>query len=483
MKSKDFGHSKVYLFLNFSILAGYVVLYPIITNYLNPTLYGEYIILHAILSIFVSILDLGCKIGYRRNFFESNDIIFRNNLLFSCQVFISIIFIIIFLFFLNFGNKILNYFNVSNELISISSLLLASLILDNFCKYFLINLENNKDSKKYSKIFFIKTYFFFFISISYLILGHGIKSLVYGLFISNVILLLISLYIQFSKKNLSYNFDIKLIKNVLLISIPSIPTSFFSKINSDLDKLLIGYFLNSESAGIYSIGQSIAYSIFQIMTSLDKVYIPSLYKMMFNNRIKLAGSYLISFFFFFGFLTLGLILSANIIVDVFLDSTYRNSKFIIMIFSIYYLSLFFSKIVSHQFIFLKKVIVNTYFFFISMSLNFLFTIPAVIYFNIYGAAIATTVSSLISLIISIIIVKRHMNISFNSRIVLFIYFFIIFGLGLEILIIFSEFESNYYLQILVLIIVLTFYIFYGFGSKIIKKNFLNNLYNLKKNKT
>ena len=78
-------------------------------------------------------------------------------------------------------------------------------------------------------------------------------------------------------------------------------------------------FVNTESTGIYAIGQSIAYSIFQVMTSLDKVFVPEIYKMMFIKKYKEIGNYLSPFFFFLSLLTLGIISSANIIVDIFLE--------------------------------------------------------------------------------------------------------------------------------------------------------------------
>jgi len=317
---------------------------------------------------------------------------------------------------------------------------------------------------------------FFLISILFLVLGYGIKSIVYGLFVSNFFLFLVTLYLQLKEKSFNYHFKIKFIQKILIISIPSIPTSIFSKINSDLDKLLIGYFFNVESAGIYSIGQSIAYSIFQIMTSLDKVYIPSLYKMMFKKRIKDIGSYLTSFFFFFAFLSLGLILSTNIIVDFFLKNNYSNCKFIIIIFSFYYLSLFFGKIISHQFIFLKKVKINTYVFFINMGLNIFLTLLAVKYLNIYWIAIATVVSSLISIFISYMIIEKKFAVRFSFKIISSIYLFLIIGIALQFFIISSEFTSRYGLQILLIISFMIFFIFYGFNSKIVKRDDINRLY-------
>ena len=68
MRTKnDIFHSRNYLILNFLILCGYLILYPIITK--NTTLdYGNYIFAHAIAMIIVGISSLGLKLGYKRNF-------------------------------------------------------------------------------------------------------------------------------------------------------------------------------------------------------------------------------------------------------------------------------------------------------------------------------------------------------------------------------------------------------------------------------
>ena len=68
IKSNDIYHSKIYLLSNFLTLLGYLVLYPIITKNIEPSVYGQYIVLHASVSLLVGFSNLGCKIGYKRNF-------------------------------------------------------------------------------------------------------------------------------------------------------------------------------------------------------------------------------------------------------------------------------------------------------------------------------------------------------------------------------------------------------------------------------
>ena len=57
-KKSDIFHSKNYLILNFFILFGYVLLYPVITSKLDPTKFGNYVLAYTIATIIVAISNL-----------------------------------------------------------------------------------------------------------------------------------------------------------------------------------------------------------------------------------------------------------------------------------------------------------------------------------------------------------------------------------------------------------------------------------------
>ena len=69
-KKSDIFHSKNYLILNFLILFGYLLLYPIITSKINPEKFGNYILAYTVATIIVAISNLGIREVYKRNFFE-----------------------------------------------------------------------------------------------------------------------------------------------------------------------------------------------------------------------------------------------------------------------------------------------------------------------------------------------------------------------------------------------------------------------------
>ena len=76
--------------------------------------------------------------------------------------------------------------------------------------------------------------------------------------------------------------SIKYLKSILQISLPTTPKILFGQINTKIDKILISIFSSLSATGIYSIAQSLSSVIFQIMTSLDKVFITQTNKMLFK---------------------------------------------------------------------------------------------------------------------------------------------------------------------------------------------------------
>ena len=64
-KKNDIFHSKNYLILNFLILLGYILLYPIITSKIDPEKFGNYILAYTVATIIVAISKLGIREAYK----------------------------------------------------------------------------------------------------------------------------------------------------------------------------------------------------------------------------------------------------------------------------------------------------------------------------------------------------------------------------------------------------------------------------------
>ncbi len=483
----DIFHSKNYLFLNFLILIGYIYLYPVITNKIPPYDYGNYIFAHSIASIIVGISNFGIRIGYKRNFFE-----FYNKkketeiLLFSVQIFILTVFVFIFIINFIFKESIFFHFKIIENIENFWSLLLLALMFESFSKYYLIFLENKRESQKYFFIIFVKTLIYFILIFFFLFKNYGLKSLIYSLLISNFSLLCFVIFFQL--KNKYFRFNNKYMKDVLKISIPNTPKLLFGQINAKSDKILISTLSTFSNTGIYSIAQSLSYVVFQIITSLDKVFITKTNKMLFDKQNDQIGPYLTSFIYFCSLPTIGLIFFNDLILEIFIDKYYHGSENIIIILTIFYFSLIFGKISGTQLIYAKKIWLNTNFFILNIILNIIFNIPLIYYYNILGAAIGTLLSSSISLLLSMHYAQKYSPIYYEKKHIYIIFAFIFLSSVYSILVSNKFLEINIIFDQFISITVILFFITYGYLNNIYNYHTLKNIFlilkinkNVKKN--
>ena len=70
MEEIEIKSSRNYLLLNLFTLAVPVILYPLITKSINPSEFGNYIFIQAIATFIIAISNLGCLVGFKRNYFE-----------------------------------------------------------------------------------------------------------------------------------------------------------------------------------------------------------------------------------------------------------------------------------------------------------------------------------------------------------------------------------------------------------------------------
>ena len=96
----------------------------------------------------------------------------------------------------------------------------------------------------------------------------------------------------------------------------------------------------SANTGIYAIAQSIAYFIFQLTTSLDKVFITELNKKLFSGITNIKN-YLTPYLYISALSALFIILFNDIIYYFLIDERYYGAENIIILLSFYYFSLFF----------------------------------------------------------------------------------------------------------------------------------------------
>jgi O-antigen/teichoic acid export membrane protein len=402
-----------------------LVLMPIISQYLAPSDFGQFVLAQVYASVTVGIANLGVLVGYERNFF-----IFEKStedsakLISSAVVFVTfnlvILLVAVYIFQLEISSLILAD-NTPGDLLLI---VFVGASASSLSQYYLTFLKNSGLAKSYAKYMIVNSVINFIIAI-WLITqsSFGVMSLAYAWIISNLILLF-SLFLTLRKK-LPLSFDKKMLKGVLKISLPLTPRVFFGFMNTQLDKILLGLIGSSSLVGIYHMGQTFALTIFQFMTGLDRVFQPEIYRKLFSdghidNSYEI-NNYILPFFYISMFVALVVALFSREFVSLFFSNEYQGSIPIIIILSIYYGVLFFGKVTGLQLIYAKKTNITTLLMFLGIMINVGLSIPFIINWGIIGAAWATTISGIFMAIISYFVAQKYVKIAWQWKIVLLIY--------------------------------------------------------------
>ncbi len=456
-----------------------IVLMPIIAHQLSPSELGSFVLLQVYIGIVVGIANFGISVGYERNFFIYEKTNKSAQLLSSAILFVLnnliIIFIFLWIFEAEINQLILDKTNQNHLLLWV----FIGSACNSITQYYLIFFKNSALAKRYMQFVLLQAITNFIIVISLLLLTKlKTLSLGYGWLISNVLLLVLLLAIYHKKLPLTFNWQ--MLKDMLKISLPLTPNVFFGFINTQFDKIMLGLISSVAAVGIYNIGQTLALTIFQFMTALDRVFKPEIYRKLFANKHQTnpdeINNYILPFFFLAIFIALLVGMFAKEIIIILFPLSYLAAANIVIILSVYYAALFFGKITGTQLIYAKKTHISTLLMLIGIVINITLNIPFIIYWGIIGAAFATTITGVIMVNISYFIAKRYAKITWQWRSIWSLYSVFILGI-IWTLIDYNNFiDSNYIIAIIIKLFFIAVYILLGFKLNIINKKMLQDIY-------
>tara|TARA_B100001173_G_C15987425_1_gene547420 strand:- start:23 stop:1321 length:1299 start_codon:yes stop_codon:yes gene_type:complete len=428
----------------------------------------------SIAMIAIGFANMGCLIGFRRDYFKYYETNYFKDYVISLQIFIITIFIIFYIISSIFDNIIFQSFSKLDNQQNFWSLLVLTLLLDFFNKYFLTYLVNAKKSKLYLFIFGLKSSSNILITIILFHLNFEIFSIIYSLLFTNIFILIISIIYQF-KFYRDFKFRFELVRQTLKISYPMTLRILFGKMNGEFDKILIANIISPAATAIYFIGQSIAYFVFLFLNALDKVFITGLNNHLFKKEKLNLSTYLTPFFFLVTLSAIVVLLFHDIVLYFLVDKKYAGSEYIILFFSIHYCLLFFAKISGTQFIFLKKAWTLNNIFIFNVFLNIILTILLALKFGIEGAALATLISGVITTFISYKIANKQLKIEYEFKKIFILLFFLLITFLISVYLVNSNYEIFDVKIIILKISIIILFIICGFFTKLINKNLILNL--------
>ena len=413
---------------------------PIFTRYLSLSDYGLISLANIYGILVVGICNFGLLSSFERNFFKEEDIDKKISLLWTCILTVFSILTLAFFSTYLFQKQILkSIFTITLP----SNLLLFSLLnlgVKSLNQYFYMYFKNSENSYNYMRISVSESILSSGLSIYFVVYESlGIIGYVFGQAIGVSVVFFILIILLLLKKQISFN--IIQLKSSLKLGVPLIPRVFFGIINGQFDRYMLGILANVGSLGIYDIAQKIAYTSFNFLASIEKVYNPKIFKLYFetkNEFSKKAGTLLTPFFFIAFLFCLLVGLFSEEILFILTTSEFHSAYPIIiplvMIYGIYFFG------TTGQLLLSKKTKLISKISLAALFLNIIFNFPMIKNYGAIGASWATFFSGLIISLISFYFSQKHSKINYPVN---FIWIVLLFLVGLMLSSLLFELNFSY----------------------------------------
>ncbi len=398
---------------------------PIYTRVFVPEVYGELEFFLIVGSLFAALLNIGLDSSLSFFFKVGGSFDDKKTTTVSSIFVISIVWGI--LLFIGCG-IILNSLDINFEVKKLYLFIILIYSIETLINFLLNILRLETKSKTYTFYQISNGLLSNFLSLTFILFWEtSIEKLLLGRLISSIII-----FFPLLKTNINF-FDFKKIswnsiKLILLFAIPLFPASFFDFIFNYTDRLLIEYNMNYEQLGIFSAGARLSLIVSLITSSFTLAILPHLLEAIDQNKNKFINDLQNNFFWIADFLILIFFIFSELMCFLLLGENFR-SVFVILGFYIVhpiYSSCY--SLVSVGIWKSKKTYLSTIIMFGSCIVNVFLTIFFIKLFGLIGVAIATAISSLLWIYLTINISENLYKTGINKRSFLIDKFILIFSL-------------------------------------------------------
>ena len=390
---------------------------PIFTRILTPEDYGS-LGLAMIYAIFMSgLANFGVSLAFERNYFQYQDNSQKlSQLFYSCLVFVIVNFVFLFILTYLFKDNISLFLTGSEQHgILILTAFSANFFLNIANSFYFIYFKNQEKAKTYTKYMILNSLLNFTISLFLIAyLRVGVIGIVIAQLITGVSLFIFLLNIFLMK--LPFSLDKKIFFESLKISYPLTPRIFFGVLGSQFDKYMIGLLATIGGVGVYHIGKRLAELVSVFMKTLQDVFNPQVYQRMFGKHeqgSESIGRYLTPFLYISILVAFCIALFSEELITVLTPVSYHGAISIVTILSMYFGFMFFGKITGTQLIYTKKTHITSLLTIFAIGINIALNIPLIMKFGAIGAACATLLAGLISVIVSFIVAQHYYKIHYE----------------------------------------------------------------------
>lgn len=214
--------------------------------------------------------------------------------------------------------------------------------------------------------------------------------------------------------------DGRLARELLAIGLPLVPRAFTGVADNGVDRLSLNWLVSLGQAGFFGLANRIGYAVFSVMTSFEQLYIPQVYRLMFQGGPAAAeriGRYLTPYFYLSSLIAATVVLFVEEALWVLVAPAFWPIKYVAAILAAYYGQLFFGKVIGAQWVFLKKTWYATPVSLVRLTLHLGLTLLLVGPLGALGAAIALFVAGTVVDGVCLVIAQRQYPVAYEVRVV------------------------------------------------------------------
>ena len=261
-------------------------------------------------------------------------------------------------------------------------------------------------------------------------------------------------------RDLAFSFDRSALSEALKIGSPLTLRVLLGMLGNQLDKYMIGLVSALGQVGIYSVGQRVGQVVYFLMNSMDYVFIPRVYKIMFESREHeargdhksaealsvVAGRYLTPFAYATCGVAGALALSSEEAFYLLTTPDFHEGAFIAPVLCLFYSTLLFGKVNGRQILFAGRSWFSSFMSVIVIVCNLGFYLPLIHFYGAIGAAWGTLFAGLVYGGISNWQAQKSFRIQWETRRLLAVYGFMFFAVVAHLTL--MQWEIPYFTRIL-----------------------------------
>jgi O-antigen/teichoic acid export membrane protein len=215
-------------------------------------------------------------------------------------------------------------------------------------------------------------------------------------------------------------FDRALVREMLEIGVPLLPRTCLGVADNGLDRLLVNWLSSLGQVGLFGMANRVGYSVFSLMTSLEQVYLPPVYRSMFSGGADVAarlGAYLSPYFVVSVAVPALAALFVEELLWILVTPPFYAVGPIAAILAGYYGQMFFGKIVGAQLVYAKKTWYSGPLAAIRLGVHLGAALLLIEPFGALGAALALLVTGLVADALGVVAGQRAFRIAYELRVV------------------------------------------------------------------